>query len=62
MPQKQGLGEERYFLLLAVSFNRIFTLQSHLYADEGWGDDMTLQNVYNYIYFEVVQASGNAPC
>lgn len=45
MSQKQGLVEEKYFLLLALSFNRVFTLQSHLYADEGWGDNTTLQNI-----------------
>lgn len=56
MSHKQELGEEKYFLLLALSFNRIFTLYSYLYGDEECRDNMTLQN------FEVVQASGNAPC
>lgn len=60
MSQKMEQGEETYFLLLALFFNRIFTIQSH--SSEGGGGDMTLQNIHSYIYFEVAQANGSAPC
>lgn len=59
MSQQLELGEETYFLLLALSFNRI-SIYNLLYMR--MRDDMTLQNMCSYIYFEAVQANGNTPC
>lgn len=46
MPQKKEQGEETYFLLLALFFNRIFTIQSHL---SGAGGVDTTQHYKTYI-------------